>query len=238
MVETTVSNAELAQAPDNVHHLTYFPIHGLAGCIRATLVISGEPYKNTILNFADWGATKSLTPFGHVPVLREETKCGKILELAEISTIEHYLAQRVGLLGKDMWEEYQIKMFLSSTHSLVTFLVHTVVQSPKEDRPTFLERFKKKNLSEWVQHHEKYLTANGTNGHYVGDQLSIADIKTATFLEHLVRIGGEDVQISEETTPGLWKVKTNLEQIPKYSEWKNSEQYQSLTEVNLRFFGF
>ncbi|KAF9290750.1 hypothetical protein BGZ68_006147 [Mortierella alpina] len=238
MVANTPSNADLAVALDNTHHLTYFPFHGLAGCIRATLAISGEPYKQTILTFADWAVTKPLMPFGHVPLLREETKCGKTLELAEISTIEQFLAQRFGLLGKDLWEEYQIKMFLSSTHALVTFLTHTVVQSPKEDRPAFLERFKKNNLKEWVTSHEKHLKYNGSNGHYVGDQLSIADIKTASFVDHLARIGAEEVVISEEATPAIWKVKSTLEQNPKYAEWMNSDQFKSFTEANLRFFGY
>ncbi|KAF9962460.1 hypothetical protein BGZ72_004829 [Mortierella alpina] len=249
MVENTPSNADLAMAPDNTHELVYFPFHGLAGCIRAALVISGEPYKQTlitsgephertILNFSDWFTIKPSTPFGYIPLLREKTKCGKTLELAEISTIEQFLAQRFGLLGKDLWEEYQIKMFLSSTHSLVTYLTHTVVHSPREDRPAFLERFRKSHLTLWVASHEKHLKANGSNGHYVGDQLSIADIKTATFVDHLARVGGEKVLISEEATPAIWKVKTTLEQNPRYAEWMNSEQFKSFTEVNLRFFEY
>ncbi|KAF9967893.1 hypothetical protein BGZ70_007758 [Mortierella alpina] len=237
MTENIPNNAELAMAPDNTHHLVYCPFHGLAGCIRATLVISGEPFQQTILSYADWAIAKPLTPFGHVPLLREETKSGKILELAEISTIEQFLAQRLGLLGKDLWEEYQIKMFLSSTHALVTFLTHTVVQSPKEDRPAFLERFKKNNLTQWIASHEKHLTANGSNGHHVGDQLSNPDIKTASFVDHLVRVGGEEVIISE-VTPAIWKVKTTLEQNPKYAEWRDSEQFKSFTKVNLSFFGY
>lgn len=43
----TTSNAQLCQAKDNIHNLIYFPFHGLAGCIRTTLIVSGEPYKFT-----------------------------------------------------------------------------------------------------------------------------------------------------------------------------------------------
>lgn len=43
----TTGNAQLCQAKDNVHNLIYFPFHGLAGCIRTTLIVSGEPYKFT-----------------------------------------------------------------------------------------------------------------------------------------------------------------------------------------------
>ncbi|KAI1311304.1 hypothetical protein EDD11_003484 [Mortierella claussenii] len=238
MTPSSSTLAELAQASENVHNLVYFPFHGLAGCIRTTLILLGEPYKFSDMVFNSWRVEKQLTPFGHVPILREETKCGKILELAEISTIEQFLAKRANLLGKDYWEESLIKMYLSSTHSLITFLVHTVVQSPKEDRPAFLERFKKTNLTGWIQHHEKHLKANGSNGHYVGDQLSIADIKTASIIEHLVRVCGDQVLISEELTPAIMAVKTNLEKNPKYAAWRASEQYQKFTASNIGFFGF
>ncbi|KAF9937862.1 hypothetical protein BGZ65_000864 [Modicella reniformis] len=237
-ISSTPSAADLAQDSSNVHNLTYFSFHGLAGCIRTALVLSNEPYKFTNIGFAEWQVQKQLTPFGHVPVLREETKSGKILELAEISTIEQFLANRTGLLGKDFWEENLIKMYLSSTHGLITFLFQTSVQSPKDDRPAFLERFKKSNLPEWIKFHEKHLKANGSNGHYVGDKLSIADIKTASVIEHLVRLCGDDVQISEELTPAIMAVKTNLEKNPAYVEWCASEQYQKLTASNLGFFGF
>ncbi|KAG0378938.1 hypothetical protein BGX24_002325 [Mortierella sp. AD032] len=236
------SDSDLLLAKDNIHHLTYFPFHGLAGCIRTTLILLGEPFESHTLSFREWMATKATTPFGHIPTLREETKCGKSFEMAEISAIEFFLANRAGnLLGKDFWEESQIRMFHSSTHALITFLIHTVVQSPTSDRPAFLARFKKTNLPQWVRSHEKFLKANGANGHYVGDQVSIADIKTASVIEHIVNLTsgeGGTCLISEELTPALMAVKNNLEKNPKYAEWRSSQQYQEFTAGNLGFFGF
>lgn len=125
---------------------------------------------------------KRLTPFGHVPVLREETPCGKTLELAEITVIEQFLAQRSSLsgspssslLGKNFWEETQIKMFTCSTHALISFLIHNITSLPNKeaDRPALFEMFKKAKLPEWIAFHEKHLRANGSNGHYVGDQVT------------------------------------------------------------------
>ncbi|KAG9062024.1 hypothetical protein KI688_006744 [Linnemannia hyalina] len=242
MIAPSTSISDLILAKENVHHLTYFPFHGLAGCIRTVLVLLGEPYENHTLSFREWMAQKPLTPFGHIPILREETKCGKSFEIAEISAIEFFLAKRAGnLLGKDFWEESQIRMFHSSTHALITFLIHTVVQSPQSDRAAFLARFKKTNLPQWVKSHEKYLVANGSNGHYVGDQLSIADIKTASVVEHLINLTngeGETPLVSEELTPAIMAVKNNLEKNPQYAEWRASQQYQEFTGGNLGFFGF
>ncbi|KAF9302414.1 hypothetical protein BGZ74_005384 [Mortierella antarctica] len=234
----TSSDAQLCQAKDNVHNLIYFPFHGLAGCIRTTLIVSGEPYKFTNMMLKEWATAKELTPFGHVPLLREETKCGKTLELAEINAIEQFLAKRAGLLGKNEWEECNVKMYLNSTHSMISFLLHSIVPMPREDRPAFLAKFKATNLPQWVKHHEKHLAANGSNGHYVGDQLTIADIKTASVIEHVVRLCEDAPQVSEELTPAIWAVKTNLEKNPKYQEWRASEQYQQYTATNIGFIGF
>lgn len=187
---------------------------------------------------------KASTPFGHVPLLREETQCGQVLELAEIPLIEEYLARRFpassSLLGANSWEENHIKMFTSSTQALFSFLIHTITSLPNKetDRPVFFERFKKTKLPEWIRFHEKHLQQNGSNGHYVGDQLSLADIKTGTIVDHLVRFCGDEPQISQELTPGIWAVKINLDKIPAYAEWTASEQYQKFTGMNIGFFGF
>jgi hypothetical protein len=86
----------------------------------------------------------------------------------------------MGLLGKDFREENLVKMYLSSTQALITFLIHNIVQSPKEDRPAFLGRCKSK-LLEWIKFHEKHLKANGSNGHYVGDQVKCRSPLVPTF---------------------------------------------------------
>ncbi|KAG0306546.1 hypothetical protein BGZ98_002164 [Dissophora globulifera] len=235
---TLSAAADLVQDSSNIHNLLYFPFHGISGCIHATLVLSGEPYKLSIVDFPNWRTQKALTPFGHVPVLREETKCGQTIELAEVIVIEQFLANRTGLLGKNSWEESLIKMYQSSTHALISYLILTVVQSPKDTQPAFLERYRKVNIPEWIRFHEKHLRDNGSNGHYVGDQLSIADIKTATAIDHLVRLCGDKVQISDELTPAIMAVKYSLEKHPKYAEWRASEQYQAFTSANIAFFGF
>lgn len=69
-------------------------------------------------------------------------------------------------------------------------------------------------------------------------QLTIADIKTASVIEHVVRLCEDAPQVSEELTPAIWAVKTNLEKNPKYQEWRASEQYRQYTATNIGFIGF
>jgi hypothetical protein len=71
--------------------------------------------------------------------------------------------------------------------------------------------------------------------------LSIADIKTASVIEHLINLTsgeGETPFISEELTPAIMAVKNNLEKNPQYVEWGASQKYQEFTGGNLGFFGF
>lgn len=69
-------------------------------------------------------------------------------------------------------------------------------------------------------------------------KLSLADIKTGSIIEHLVRLCGDAPQISEELTPSIWAVKKHLDTIPAYAEWTASAQYQQFTGANIGFFGF
>ncbi|KAF9405946.1 hypothetical protein BGZ94_003304 [Podila epigama] len=238
MTTSTSDASTLLQAKDNVHNLVYFPFHGLASCIRTVLVLGNEPYKFTDMVFKEWLVTKDKTPFGFVPLLREEKKDGQMLELAEIGIIEQFLAKRNGLLGKNEWEEYTIKMYAHSTHSMIAFLFQSIVPMAKNDRPIFTAKFKTSTLAQWIKHHERLLVANGSNGRYLGDELTLADIKTASVVEHLIHLYADEPPISEKLTPAIWAVKTTLESHPKYQQWRASEQYQQYSATNRAFFGF
>jgi hypothetical protein len=98
-------------------------------------------------------------------------------------------------------------------------------------------------LHNWHSVHEIFPLAQWNLDSTLSDsvsvhQLSIADIKTASVIDHLINLCGDDVQITEELTPAIMAVKSNLEKNPAYEEWRGSEQYQRFTAANLRFFGF
>lgn len=49
--------------------LTYFDIEGVAEAVRLALVVSGTPFEDVRVQFADWPAMKPTTPAGQLPLM-------------------------------------------------------------------------------------------------------------------------------------------------------------------------
>lgn len=51
------------------YKLTYFDIQGVAEKVRLAFVLSGTPFEDERVSFAQWGEMKSCTKFGQLPLL-------------------------------------------------------------------------------------------------------------------------------------------------------------------------
>ncbi|KAK3807788.1 MAG: hypothetical protein J3Q66DRAFT_356462 [Benniella sp.] len=227
--------SQLAMAKDNKFKLLYLPIHGIVTGLRAMFAMSGAEY--TFVHPENWAVEKPTTPFGSLPVLYEITTSGETLELAELSAIEQYIAQKYGWIGDNLWENNLVKMYHSSSQSVFDKLVTTVVRAPKENYDQMMQIYKTSILPEWVHYHERALESNGSNGHYVGDKLTLADIKTATIIDNIITLTGDSL-ISREKTPAIMAVYDNLEKHPKYAVWKASEEWKEYDRNNKKMVHF
>ncbi|KAG0257154.1 hypothetical protein BG011_004138 [Mortierella polycephala] len=232
---STETMSKLAQAKGNKYTLLYLPFHGVVTALRAMIVMSDAEY--TFIHPDNWKEEKTMTPFGSMPVLYETSQTGETLELAELSVLEYYIGQKYGWVGGNFWENNLVKMYHSSTQSLYDKLVTTVVRAPKEHYDQMMDIYVSSILPEWIKYHEQHLQANGSNGHYVGDKLTIADFKTASILDNLFTLTGERY-ISREKTPGIMAVYDNLEKQPKYAAWKASEAWKLYDELNKKLVRF
>ncbi|KAG0246998.1 hypothetical protein B0O80DRAFT_106302 [Mortierella sp. GBAus27b] len=232
---STERMSELAMSKDNKFKLLYLPFHGVVTGLRAMVFMSGA--EHTFIHPEDWTVEKPTTPLGAMPVLYEIAPSGEVLELCELSAVEHYLGQKYGWIGDNLWESNLVKMYHSSSQAVFDKLVTTVVRAPKEHYDQMLQIYKSKILPEWVHYHERALVNNGSNGHYVGDKLTIADIKTATIIDNIISMTGDSF-LSREKTPGIMAVYDSLEKNPKYAAWKSSEQWKTYDETNKKLFQF
>ncbi|KAF9171047.1 hypothetical protein BGX21_008079 [Mortierella sp. AD011] len=230
---STEAMTKLSKANDNEYTLLYFPWHGSSPTIRATLAMYAKNY--TFAHPKDWTSIKPNTPYGHLPVLYETAATGETLELAELSVIEFYLGKKFGLVGSNDWEEQLIRSHTNSSQALFDKLAITVIRAPKELQPQMLQLFIEKQIPEWALFHEQNLKKNGSNGHYVGDKMSVADLKTATILDAMRAISG-DKFISREKTPAIMALYDHVQQDPKYAAWEASDQWKALTEETTRRF--
>ncbi|KAG0042512.1 hypothetical protein BGZ83_000381 [Gryganskiella cystojenkinii] len=231
---STEQMTKISESKDNEYTLLYYPFHGVVNAIRVMMTMSNLKHKFT--HPEDWASEKEHTPFGHMPVLYETNpSTGETIELAEQNVIEFYLAQKTGLLGSNAWEDQLIRSCASSSNMLFEKFVVMVVRAPAELKAQMMELFKAKQVGEWAVYHERMLQANGANGHYVGDKLSFADIKTVTVMDVMLVLT-KDQFISREKTPALFAVKDGLEKNPKYQAWKSSEECLAYNEVTRKLF--
>jgi hypothetical protein len=199
---------------------------------------------------------KPLTKFGSLPVLYEthtssETGEKLVIEHAEALGIELRLGRAFNLLGDNAFEETQILGFFSNTRALMhrhedTYFVKA--EDLDQERDLFIDV----KLAQWIQRHELELSKNTdlktgeVRGFYIGNRVSLADIKTAVAIDAFLneqysfrggydRIKNEGL-ISKEKTPNLWKVRENVRAKKSYSDWLESIEYRELTALNHEYF--
>lgn len=101
-------------------------------------------------------------------------------------------------------------------------------------------KFYAETLAKWIQIHEGHLKANGDKGHYVGQGVTLADIKTALVIDRILFFvpKGLENPFSATLTPGLWKVKEQVDSKASLAAWKASERYSQLNSNTKARFGF
>lgn len=227
----------LAGRRDSTFNVTYFGIHGLGGVTRTLLAISGQKFTTT--NPEDWATEKPKAPFGQMPLLTETSADGKTtIQIAESDAIERYLSKKFGLLGSDAFEEILVNTFVSNIQALQSMILikYMTVKDP-EIKAASKEALITNNIAPWVKNHEQHLAANGSNGHYVGNKVTLADVK-ATFLISLIQcVTGEEL-VSKSKTPAIWAVREELDKIENVAAWKKTEMYKELSEKNFAALGF
>ncbi|KAG0093933.1 Glutathione S-transferase S1 [Podila epicladia] len=209
------------------YRILYLKLHGMAATTRAMLAISGEEWESVYPT--DWATEKKKVPMGVMPVLYEVHQAsGLTLEIPESEAIERYLARKYSLLGQDLWEETAINVFYSSSNAVMANYVNKVLLAFPDTKARELEKFVAKEVPSWIEQHEKWLERNGLNGHYVGGQLSIADIRSVICLDRYMTLPECKDQFSETKTPGLFKLKSTLEQNERYWAWIHSVEFEAI----------
>jgi hypothetical protein len=194
--------------------------------------------------FQTWKEDKPKTPFGFLPILtvrgpkeekeggeanedkREGEGEGKVLhQFAEADVIERYLAKELGFFGATSEEELQISVFYSQAVTIHNVWIFRVVPALAPVRTEVLKAFKEITLKRWVDVCERYLAENGSNGHFVGNKVSLADIKVAVLLDMFLAVDTKGEYLNAETSPGLLNLKEKIDTHPKYAEFRRSETF-------------
>ncbi|KAF9431548.1 hypothetical protein BGZ76_000160 [Entomortierella beljakovae] len=198
---------------------------------KAAATIYGVALDNQHYDGAeDWNAEKQQVPLGVLPVLYEHhATTGQILEIPESEAIERYLARKFGLFGKDAWEETAINVFYCSSNAVMSLYVNKVLLAFPDTKARELAKFVEKDIPGWVKQHEKWLAKNESiSGYYVGDKISLADIRSVVCLDRFMTIPECKNIFSDVLTPGLFKLRRALEANPRYTAWIKSEEFEAI----------
>ncbi|KAG0370149.1 hypothetical protein BGX24_002114 [Mortierella sp. AD032] len=215
--------------------LKYFPILANGATARDLLSYGGVEW--TPVAPADWNAEKKQTPFYLMPVLHVVGENGKTASLAETVVVEHFLAKKFGLLGSNEYEESIIKMIHSSSAALQNAFAGSVTWNEPEAKAKGLAFFTSATLPSWIETHERHLMDNGNNGHYLGNKLSLADIRTANVIEQLAtQPESEALMVLINKSEALLKVYKAVAKDPKLVQWRSGNEYKGFYEGNKAFY--
>ncbi|KAG0313859.1 hypothetical protein BGZ99_008526 [Dissophora globulifera] len=220
-------------APNSTFSLLYCDIIGRLDPTRNLLALGDATW--TQLYADDWFnpdlLDKRSTPFEFMPVLYVHSEDGsQTVTIAESKAIEFYLAERFGCLGRNSYERSLINAFVSSSVALFDNFVTGVLmlKASPEVIQAQAAIFAETKIPDWIRIHEEHLKANGSNGHYVGNQISLADIRTANLVGIFLQHPSTGHLITPETAPGLLKVKEAIDTHPKIVQWRETPLFKSL----------
>ncbi|KAI8357577.1 hypothetical protein B0O80DRAFT_424590 [Mortierella sp. GBAus27b] len=153
--------------------------------------------------------------------------------ITESIVIDQYLAKQFHLLGDDEWEELTIKGIYSNIHYLRERSFMNVTWTYPDKRKESLDKFLNSSLPNFIADHEFHLKANGSNGHYVGDKLSLADIHLANIIDHFSHLPSGEATTELFKKSELWKVKEVVEKHPDIAAWRATDECQMLAKGSI-----
>ncbi|KAF9289216.1 hypothetical protein BGZ68_009815 [Mortierella alpina] len=85
--------------------------------------------------------------------------------------------------------------------------------------------------------HDFHLKANGSNGHFVGNQLSLADIHLANIIDHFSQLPQGPIIIPEfQKCEAIWKVKEAVDSQPDIAAWRASDECKAFVEGSIKHY--
>lgn len=194
--------------------LTYFDGRGFAEVSRWLFAAAGQPFDDVRLSHdgerEDWKKLKPTTPFGQLPVLDVDG-----FKLCQSSTIALYLADEFGFAGKNKLERARIHMICDCLSDVAKNIFPILITQDASKKTELKEKFEVE-LKTAFENFEKFVTANGDTGYFVGDKATLADYSFSVNVDRL-----KDIQLEShlDNFPKLKQLDENVRADPKIAEW-------------------
>ncbi|KAF9899571.1 Glutathione S-transferase S1 [Linnemannia zychae] len=228
-------NSTTLASPDTTFRIVYWDIACIAATARDMLAYGKAKWTDESHWPTPGWSSKIPSPYKCLPVLTVISPEGKDVVLSESIVIDQYLAKRFNLLGDNESQEWEIKAHYSNIHYLRERSLMKVTWTWADKRREALELFLKTTLPAFIENHEFHLRANGSNGHYVGERLSLADIHLVNVMDHFSQLpNGERFTAQFAKSELLTKVRQQVERNPEIAAWRASEEWKKFDEGSVR----
>ncbi|KAF9307550.1 Glutathione S-transferase S1 [Linnemannia elongata] len=230
-------NSKTLTGPETTFRIVYWDISCVAATARDMLAYGKAIWTDEVHNKTDGWNERIATPYEVLPLLNVIAPDGKELVLSESIVIDQYLAKKFNLLGNNEWEEWTIKAHYSNIHYLRERSLMKMTWTWSDKRAEALELFLEKTLPDFIASHEFHLRGNGSNGHYVGDRLSLADIHLVNVMDHFSQLpNGERFTALFTKSELLTKVRRNVESNPQIAAWRKSEEWEGFRKGSVEVY--
>eukprot|EP00042_Codosiga_hollandica_P031581 m.193145 g.193145 ORF g.193145 m.193145 type:complete len:422 (-) comp53680_c0_seq2:186-1451(-) len=170
--------------------LTYFDIAGRGEPIRQALHIGAIPFEDERVSFKDWASLKASGRFKHAALPQLEIDG---VPHAQSNALLLYAGELAGhgLVPSTPRDQLRVQELLNDIEDVISLVSSVTSKIPDKEQALAAQKalFATGSISKWMSRFEASLAKNGT-GFFVGGDLTVADLKFASFVNWVADIEG------------------------------------------------
>uniref|UniRef100_A0A7S4PF05 Glutathione transferase n=1 Tax=Paramoeba aestuarina TaxID=180227 RepID=A0A7S4PF05_9EUKA len=152
--------------------LVYWKFHGRAACVRLAAIIGGVKIEDEFMSFDDFKAKKEELPFGTLPILKTSkgTICQSNAQLL-------YIGRQGNLVPSDPFKMAQVDDLLGLGEDFYGKISPSIREQDPEKKAAMRKELNDEVFPRMIGYVERWLKGNGNSKYFVGDEITVADLK-------------------------------------------------------------
>ena len=139
---------------------------------RLALFLGNVPFEDIRLSYRELLATAGpIAPFGQFPFMEVDGR-----RIAYTGAMARYCADVAGLMPENKSEAAQVDMIIEACSELTNVISVSMREDDREKKMEMRSILREATLPKWFSYLEQLLKSNRSNGFFVGDKITVADI--------------------------------------------------------------
>eukprot|EP00922_Rhytidocystis_sp_ex-Travisia-forbesii_P069589 GHVS01103913.1.p1 GENE.GHVS01103913.1~~GHVS01103913.1.p1 ORF type:complete len:227 (+),score=21.69 GHVS01103913.1:193-873(+) len=199
------------------HQLTYFNIKNVGEPIRLAFYVGGINFEDNRVDSEQWVRMKPTAPFGQLPVLNLPNSPELTGQSLAILT---YAGMKAGLFPSDPLQAMKCTEILCGMDELKSLVGKSIHEKDAALKKELRVNLANVTIPFYFEAFDKLAKKSGSNGHFVGNKLSVADLHVFVLVSWINGgvLDGIPTNLMENT-PHLAKVVKQTGMHPKVMEF-------------------